>query len=134
MSLPGSLLEQCGARAQQLEEQARKLEEEAASTVEAISGQAGKLRKDISASPYVIQLICLTLSKPSPMTPMLQKLPVSVHSIFTFKEVITYALALERGGDEALLQVIAKVEVALFVVAAAKLFNDPRDKTRGPSP
>ena len=50
------------------------------------------------------------------MTPMLQKLPVSVHSIFTFKEAITYALALERGGDEALLQVIAKVEVALFAV------------------
>ena len=62
----------------------------------------------------MIQLICLTLSKPSPMTPMLQKLPVSVLSIFTFKEVITYALALERGGDEALQQVIAKVEVALF--------------------
>ena len=82
----------------------------------------------------MIQLICLTLSKPSPMTPMLQKLPVSVLSIFTFKEVITYALALERGGDEALQQVIAKVEVALFVVAAAGLFNDPRDKTRGPSP
>ena len=52
---------------------------------------------------------------PSPMIPMLQKLPVSVHSIYTFKEAITYALALERGGDEALLQVIAKVEVALFV-------------------
>ena len=52
---------------------------------------------------------------PSPMIPMLQKLPVSVLSIFTFKEVITYALALERGGDEALQQVIAKVEVALFV-------------------
>ena len=51
---------------------------------------------------------------PSPMIPMLQKLPVSVLSIFTFKEVITYALALERGGDEALQQVIAKVEVALF--------------------
>ena len=48
------------------------------------------------------------------MIPMLQKLPVSVLSIFTFKEVITYALALERGGDEALQQVIAKVEVALF--------------------
>ena len=64
----------------------------------------------------MIQLICLTLSMPpSPMIPMLQKLPVSVLSIFTFKEVITYALALERGGDEALQQVIAKVEVALFV-------------------
>ena len=62
----------------------------------------------------MIQLICLTLSKPSLMTPTLQKLPVSVHSIFTFKEVITYVQALERGGDEALLQVIAKVEVALF--------------------
>ena len=68
------------------------------------------------------------------MTPMLQKLPVSVYSIFTFKEVIPYVQAPERGEDEALLQVIAKVEVALFVVAAAGLFNDPRDKTRGPSP
>ena len=54
------------------------------------------------------------MSKPSPMTPMLQKLPVSVHSIFTFKEVIPYVQAPERGGDEELLQVIAKVEVALF--------------------
>ena len=71
------------------------------------------------ASPYVIQLICLTLSMPpSPMIPMLQKLPVSVLSIFTFKEVITYALALERGGDEALQQVIAKVEVALFATVS----------------
>ena len=71
----------------------------------------------------MIQLICLTLSKPpSPMTPMLQKLPVSVLSIFTFKEVITYALALERGGDEALQQVIAKVEVALFVDAVVFVF------------
>ena len=60
-------------------------------------------------------MICLTLSKPSPMTPMLQKLPVSVHSIFTFKEVIPYVQAPERGGDEELLQVTAKVEVALFV-------------------
>ena len=55
------------------------------------------------------------------MTPMLQKLPVSVHSIFTFKEVIPYVQAPERGGDEELLQVTAKVEVALFVVAAVGL-------------
>ena len=81
----------------------------------------GKKAKQISASPYVIQLICLTLSKPSPMTPMLQKLPVSVYSIFTFEEVNPYAQAPERGGDEELLQVTAKVEVALFVVAAAGL-------------
>ena len=46
------------------------------------------------------------------MTPMLQRLPVSVLSIFTFKEVITYALALERGGDEALQQVMRKGHIA----------------------
>ena len=66
-------------------------------------------------------MICLTLSKPSPMTPMLQKLPVSVLCIFTFPEVNPYVQALERGGDEEQQQVTAKVEVALFVVAAAGL-------------
>ena len=73
----------------------------------------------------MIQLICLTLSKPSPMTPMLQRLPVSVYSIFTFKEVIPYVQAPERGEDEALLQVIAKVEVALFAWWADELATPP---------
>ena len=66
-------------------------------------------------------LLCLTLSLPSPLTTILQKIPVSVHCVSTSPRFIPIAQALERGGQEEQLQVIASVETALFVVAAAGL-------------
>ena len=60
--------------------------------------------------------MCLTLSLPSPMTTILQKIPVSVHCVSTSPRFIPIAQAPERvAGQEAQLQVIASVETALFV-------------------
>ena len=50
-------------------------------------------------APHYVMLLCLTLSLPSPMTTILQKISVSVHCVSTSPRFIPIAQALERGGQ-----------------------------------
>ena len=78
-------------------------------------GEQDRGKRQSKSVPHYVMLLCLTLSLPSPMTTILQKIPVSVHCVSTSPRFIPIAQALERGaGQEEQLQVIASVETALF--------------------